>query len=272
MNDAFHSTTRVLLLVEDNPADADYVQELLDSGRDDYQIVRVPTMSEALARLGEAQPDVVLLDLRLPDASGTTAVEALLRAAGLIPIIVLTGTDDEDLALSCIDLGAQDYVCKSELKAHTLRRSIGYAITRRREVQVRELVETVARYRKLAERSTGVTASLAGLGSVRERMPEGFFELVKEYRLTFDAYVAGCKPRESMEITTTRMGDAGAGPKDLIDIHVEALDQLMSGEQRKRRLPYVAEGRLLALEMMGLLVDYYRVGNRRVGTARGGDS
>lgn len=260
-----HSATRILLLVEDNPADADYVQELLDSGRDNYQIVHVPTMAEALDRIDTDDPDVVLLDLRLPDASGTTAVEALRKVAGAIPIVVLTGTDDEELALHCIDMGAEDYVCKNELRADVLRRAIGYAITRRREAQVRALEEMVARYRVLSERSTRITASLAGLGSVRERLPEEFSDLVMRYQLTFQNYVSGGnRERDSMEILVTRLGDAGAGPKDLIDIHVEALDKLLSSHRQGRPIGYVAEGRLLALEMMGLLVDYYRVGNRRL--------
>jgi hypothetical protein len=135
---------------------------------------------------------------------------------------------------------------------------------------VSELQETLARYRALSSLTSGtsVTATLAGTGAVRERHPERFQDLVSDYIAMLDAYIEpmGVKKdttRDMMERVLTRLGDMDAGPRDLLDVHVEALDQAVQGHSDERARTFVVEGRLLALEMMGLLVDYYRVGLRR---------
>lgn len=262
---------RVLLLVEDNPADADFVEELLDQpGRDRYVILRAARLSEAIERMKGNHVDVVLLDLRLPDGAGVDSVHALRAVDQNIPLVVLTGTDDEALAISCINAGAQDYLCKSEIRAASLRRSIGYAILRLRESKLNELEQTLSRYRAMSNRTskTSVTAALAGTGAVRERYPDAFTDLVHTYTQLLETYCEMTafkrdKPREAMERIVTVLGDSGGGPRDLIDVHVAALDHQVTTAKDKRVSSLVAEARLLALEMMGLLVDYYRVGLRR---------
>jgi signal transduction histidine kinase len=130
---------RRLLLIEDNPADADLVREFLEeTGHHHYQVVHVSRVGDALRRLLGNHVDVILLDLRLPDVSGVETVKSVRSVTEEVPIIVLTGTDDEELALSCIDAGAQDYLCKGEIHPVSLRRAIGYAITRRAEAKLRE--------------------------------------------------------------------------------------------------------------------------------------
>lgn len=266
------SPTRVLLLVEDNPADADLVVEYLQEPGSTYayEVFHATRIVDAVERLRDLQIDVVLLDLRLPDSSGASSVQAIREAAGETPIVVLTGADDEDLALSCIHAGAQDYLFKSELRPTVLRRSIGYAITRIRDAQVRELQQALERYRALSSSSstTSVTASLAGIGPLRDRVPEEFGALIKAYAELLEAYISTLivkaeKPREIMEWCVTQLGDRGAGPRDLIDVHVAALDDVLHGKNEERSRALLIEGRLLALEMMGLLVDYYRIGGRR---------
>ena len=66
-----------------------------------------------------------------------------------------------------------------------------------------------------------------------------------------------------MEKLITQLGDAGGGPRDLLDVHLASLDQLIGKENPAKSQAFAVEGRLLALEMMGLLVDFYRVGQRR---------
>lgn len=266
-----HSVTRVLL-VEDNPADADLVRELLEQSQHErYAFTVVERMSEALDAINEESPHVVLLDLRLPDCAGTQSVIHLRGSARGIPIVVLTGTEDDVLALECIEAGAEDYVSKNELTTRALIRTVGYAIARRRETQIRELEATLAKYRQLATGASGtsVTAALAGSGAVRDRYPDVFSELANDYKRLLEAYlvqlvlVAG-KPRAAMESLATRMGDLGAGPRDLLDVHLGALDLAIVGQSDERSRALMLESRLLALEMMGLLVEYYRVGGRRL--------
>lgn len=264
---------RVLLLIEDNPADADLVEELLDSPGADierYEILRATRISDAIEKLKSAHVDVVLLDLRLPDGAGVASLQSIRATDQHVPIVVLTGTDDERLAMSCISAGAQDYLCKGDIRPAPLRRAIGYAISRLREAQLREIEETLLRYRALSSTSsrTSVTAALAGTGAVRERYPGTFDDIVQSYSQVILLYCERLarridKPREAMEQLVTMLGDSGAGPRDLVDVHVAALAQTVKNVEGKRESSILVEARLLALEMMGLLVDYYRVGLRR---------
>ncbi len=264
--------TWVLLLVEDNPADAELVREMLHDDEDHaaYEVHHVARLHDAEELLRSRRIDVVLLDLRLPDASGVDGVKALLEVSHEMPIIVLTGMAEESLALACIDAGAQDYLNKEELRPLLLRRAIGYSITRLREVQLRELQATLTHYRALSSEGamTGVTAAMAGLGSFRDRKPKLREELVANYSSLLNAYLRQLaykeeKPRDLMERIATLLGDAGGGPRDLLDIHVASLEQAIDGSSVERVRSVVIEGRLLALEMMGMLVEYYRTGSRR---------
>lgn len=122
---------RRLLLVEDNLADSLLTQAYL---RDVLPGVEFDTA----ARLGELTPeradtaDCAILDLSLPDASGLEALAALRAMSQELPIIVLTGFDDLELALDALRHGAEDYLIKNHADGYTLERAIRYAVERRR--------------------------------------------------------------------------------------------------------------------------------------------
>jgi PAS domain S-box-containing protein len=130
-------TTTVLniLLVEDNPGDIRLLQEiLLEVTSVKCQITPAMTLAAALQQLSSAKVrfDVILLDLSLPDSRGLASFLNLHRQAMSIPIVVLTGSDDENLALTAMQQGAQDYLIKGQVDSHLLLRSIRYAIERER--------------------------------------------------------------------------------------------------------------------------------------------
>lgn len=263
--------TKALLLVEDDPAVAGVVGDMLAADpRVRYDVRHVMRLADAEQVLRAQRVDVVILDLALPDSTGVNGVQSLRKISPELPIVVLTGLVDERLALACIDAGAQDYLAKEELKPILLRRAIGYSITRVREVQLRELRQTLSNYRLLSSEGapTSVTASMAGLGPLKKRQPKLYEELARSYSALLDSYLRQLaykedKPRDLMARIATRLGDAGASPRDLLDIHVAALECAMEGLNVERARFFVIEGRLLALEMMGLLVEYYRIGSRR---------
>jgi two-component sensor histidine kinase len=119
-----------ILLVEDNPGDARLIREALNDSGARFELEHVETLGAALEHLAQSRPGVILLDLSLPDAHG---LETFLRAregARGVPIIVLTGLDDEELASLTVQEGAQDYLIKGELDGRFLARSIRYAIER----------------------------------------------------------------------------------------------------------------------------------------------
>ncbi|MDP2382000.1 MAG: response regulator [Nitrospirota bacterium] len=122
-----------ILLIEDNPGDIRLLQEYLkEGGTCRFQITQVDRLSVGLARLAEACFDVVLLDLTLPDSQGIDTLHRLHEAAKGVPIVVLTGTEDDVLGVQLIQAGAQDYLIKGQVTGSLVMRSIRYAVERKR--------------------------------------------------------------------------------------------------------------------------------------------
>jgi serine/threonine protein kinase len=121
-----------ILLVEDNAGDARLVQEMLDdSGAMRYRIERASSLEAAREHLREHSPDIVLLDLGLPDSCGLQTVAKIQAAAPDVPILVLSGVEDEDLVMGALKTNVRDYVVKGqvtpELLASAIRRTLGRA-------------------------------------------------------------------------------------------------------------------------------------------------
>jgi signal transduction histidine kinase len=125
-----------VLLVEDNPGDTRLVEEMLDnSGTNSYDITHLESLSAALDQLSEARPDIILLDLNLPDSHGAETFDSVAEHDIDAPVVVLTGLDDEQLGLQLVQQGAQDYLVKGELSPMLLKKSIVYAIERHESKQ-----------------------------------------------------------------------------------------------------------------------------------------
>ena len=125
-----------VLLVEDNPGDARLVETLLgEVGAIRFAISQVGTLESALEHLDEAGFDVVLLDLSLPDSSGLETVERVRERTPYVPIVILSGQDDEETALRSLESGAEDYLVKGHGGGEAMSRSIRYALQRKRAEQ-----------------------------------------------------------------------------------------------------------------------------------------
>jgi serine phosphatase RsbU (regulator of sigma subunit) len=118
-----------VLLVEDDPADAFLVEELLLEARAPIELKTAATLAEARQRL--AGVDCVLLDLRLPDANGLDALHMVLQSATGVAVCVLTGLEDEHLGITAVSAGAQDYLVKGQVDGIVLARAVRYAVERR---------------------------------------------------------------------------------------------------------------------------------------------
>jgi signal transduction histidine kinase len=122
-----------VLFIEDNPGDARLVQEALKGTSDPaYRVEWVESLSSGLAHLADGGIDVLLLDLGLPDSQGLAALTLIRHLAPAVPVVVLSGTDDEQLAVEAVREGAQDYLVKSHADHYLLTRSLRYAIERKR--------------------------------------------------------------------------------------------------------------------------------------------
>jgi len=159
-----------VLLVEDNPGDARLFTELLrDAGASNLKMIQVDRLAAAIDHLDNGPFDVMLLDLSLPDADG---LDTLVRAhahAPKIPIVVLTGHDDEALAVRAVRAGAQDYLVKGRVDGELLVRSIRYASERGRSLEALERREE--HYRSLIENSLDLISILNLDGTIRYASP-----------------------------------------------------------------------------------------------------
>ncbi len=125
-----------VLVVEDNPADARLVYELLlETGVRRFETQFADRLGLALHRLQRESFDALLLDLSLPDAQGIESIAAVQAVASDLPILILTGLNDEDVALEAVSNGAQDYLVKGQSNTALLTRALRYAIERKRTEQ-----------------------------------------------------------------------------------------------------------------------------------------
>src|SRR5690348_3108359 len=123
--------TKILLLVEDNPGDARLLREMLnEQGLHSTELTHLECMADAVKHLSGSEVDIILLDLGLPDVEGVDAVRRVRAAAPRVPIVVLTGRDDEALAAQAIQEGAQDYLVKGQTDSRGLLRALRFAVER----------------------------------------------------------------------------------------------------------------------------------------------
>ena len=122
-----------VLLIEDNPGDARLIQEMLAQVKDViFDLEHIDRLFTGLKRLGEGGIDIVLLDLSLPDSKGLETFTEVHSQTPTVPIIVLSGLADEEIAVKAVQEGAQDYLVKGSVDNNLLVRSIRYAIERKR--------------------------------------------------------------------------------------------------------------------------------------------
>jgi two-component system, cell cycle sensor histidine kinase and response regulator CckA len=170
-----------LLLIEDNAGDARLLREMFnENGSPTTELTHVVSLREAERYLAERAVDIILLDLGLPDAEGLSAVRRAQAAAPGVPLVVITGLDDESTATRALQEGAQDYLIKGQIETRGLLRALRYAIERKlmeealsveKEQVRRSLVHLTAseqRYRTLLESAQDAIAVLTPDGIVRE--------------------------------------------------------------------------------------------------------
>jgi MinD-like ATPase involved in chromosome partitioning or flagellar assembly/CheY-like chemotaxis protein len=134
-----------ILLVEDNAGDARLLREMMqDAGGDNLDLTHVPNLTQASETLNAGSFDVVLLDLGLPESRGLDTFLNLHQDHPDVPIVVLSGLDDEEVAISAVQEGAQDYLVKKQISGGSLLRSVRYAVERH-----------IARERELSQMQRG---------------------------------------------------------------------------------------------------------------------
>ena len=263
----------VVLLIDDDSDDTLLLSEDLHTSMKNSCVLHTcENLGDGLKFLSENDVDVVLLDLILPDSKGLETVEKVKMEFPALPLIALTGMEDDDFAIKIVQIGAQDYLRKSELTATLLGRSIRYAIERQLlQVELEKTRQSEIRNRELnilnqlsQVPKTTVTGQIYGLVSLQESSPIYFNELVKEYGSLMDlaleqrAFQMEDKVSVGLPPLVEQLGFVKATARDIVEIHSSALKQKNQGVPPLRAQAYIEEGRILLLKLMGNLVMYYR--------------
>jgi two-component system CheB/CheR fusion protein len=214
-----------VLLIEDNPADARLlVESLRDAGAGDFNVHQVARLRAGLDYLSAGRADVVLLDLSLPDSSGLRSVEQLRAARPSIPIVVLTGLQDEELALEAVRRGVQDYLVKGQCEGALTAKSLRYAVERGR---------AEAAVRSAEEQLRTITDALPALVSYIDR--DGYYRLNnRAYERWFGVSRADVAGKHMKDVL-------GNGTWEKVRLRFE---RALAGEEVRfeARLPYTGGG------------------------------
>lgn len=179
-------TIRVLL-IEDDQADAFLIQEMLlepVAGRKEeagnLMIRPVVRLDEGLRLAAEGGFDLVISDLGLPDSQGLATVKKLAEAVRHLPIVVLTGLNDQEVGFEAVNAGAQDYLVKGQVTGEMLLRSIRYAVERKRienekEQVIAQLQEALAKVKLLS----GLLPICASCKKIRD--DQGYWQQIESY-------------------------------------------------------------------------------------------
>jgi len=166
-----------VLLVEDNEDDALLIRETLSETT--IEIERAERLSTALEQLATGRFDAVLLDLSLPDAYGVETLERMRRDGPSVPIVVLSGLNNEEIAVKAVEGGAQDYLIKGQTDGALLTRALRYAIQRHRaEESLKERNRELLVLRKISQTVLGSLDLKMVLEQILEQaMLSGSFDL-----------------------------------------------------------------------------------------------
>jgi DNA-binding NarL/FixJ family response regulator len=270
-----------VLLIEDDPDDVLLIREMLaESDAARFEVDAAERLSDGVHLLGEDSYDVVLLDLSLPDRQGLGSLGAARSAAPRTPIVVLTGLDDQEVALKAVGAGAQDYLIKGQVNSQLLARSMRYAMERQRleaaleqaakwERQSRARLQGRRDYRyyvAMARGETSVPSEGGGEGQsagLSDIGPAVSAEQVERYREIVRSYVGSDRELEVRPVRPVRafareLAGSGVAARDIMRMHVQVLSELdqLSGSAELHQL--LTDTRLVLVELLANLVEAYR--------------
>lgn len=264
-----------ILIVDDKPANLLSMKELLQSPG--YRLVTAGSGIQALKRLLDTDFAVVLLDVQMPDMDGFETAKLIWSRPKNreTPIIFVTAVWKNDAYMKKgYSLGAVDYLYKPIVPAFLKAKVRVFValyrkteeIKRQNEIRKKELETALAGMREMAEGRPDADgpSRLKALGPLHEREPEIFAALQKEYQDLLEAYLdakvtGNAMPRRRTGELALRIGNLKGGPRDVVDLHLRAVAVKTGNENQARVRAFTLEGRLFSLEVMGRLVDYYRL-------------
>lgn len=170
-----------VLLIEDNDADARFISEMFkEIQKPEYEIARVSKLNDGFKYLEDHPIDILLLDLSLPDSIGLETFEKAHSQDPKLPIVILSGLNDEEVAIRAVRHGAQDYLMKGDVNNRLLSRAINYAIERKNSEKElikshKDLINLIKKYtEELRNRGIG---DIDGIEQMLEEKIQSFSKL-----------------------------------------------------------------------------------------------
>lgn len=269
-----------ILIVEDNPGDIDIIKELLSSPSNlRVNLLEANSLKAAKEHCDKTKCDLILLDLGLPDSQGMETFNKMSAAAQDVPIIVLTGLEDDILAEKLIGSGAQDYLVKGRFDSFQLMHSIQFSIQRNNftkyllkiesknsdeydnsilknysESNQSEITSNLYASVKLSKASKEIFLSqVAGLEEILMQNFESKF-LKTDFNIS-----------EELEKMAHQIGHFNGTAKDVVEIYVTALHNIKLKESDKITSVISSDGKIILVELMGYLASFYQLRNKLKG-------
>ncbi|MEQ8169472.1 MAG: ATP-binding protein [Candidatus Eremiobacterota bacterium] len=227
-----------ILLIEDDSADRFLIEELLSEEHLSFVLYKAETLQEGLKIIKEEVLDIILLDLSLPDSKGLDTFKSVYKMVR-IPVVILTGLDDRDTALSAMSLGAQDYLPKQKLESSLLSSSIRYAIER-----YTNLMELKDKEEKLRDFSRDLKQLVE---QKTQELKEAQEQLLKQEKLAILGQLAG------------GVGHELRNPLGVISNAVYFLQNTLSGEITMTYLDIISSEVKRSEKIVSSLLDMSRV-------------
>jgi DNA-binding response OmpR family regulator len=256
-----------ILLIEDNPGDVRIIIE--KTKRAQFTILHSEKLSDGIKRLKEEPIELVLLDLTLPDSQGIETFTRLYAKVQKVPIVILTGCDDEELGIKSIQKGAQDYLVKGQITDDMLVRVLRYAIERsslqneleeiRRKQQEKEEKDEFIRNQNnfVAISNAQELKGIDKLPKIENDLSE---ELKNEYRQLVLGYIRALRlreplPRKKVREFSERLTGLKLRAGNVLHIHVSFLEEISSKITPSEERAFSNDSRLVLIELLGNMMD-----------------
>jgi DNA-binding response OmpR family regulator len=249
-----------VLLVEDSPTEVRLLEDKLAKVTlTTFEVTRAGKLAEALGKLNEHPFDIVLLDLNLPDSEELQTFTKVNRQNPEVPIVVLTGMNDEKLAIEAVSQGAEDYLIKRDTDHQLLGRAMAYAVERHR-LQMERMSLLADQIRK-KEREEQEQRSLEHLSETPRNMDPKTKELIiQNYTEALQSFITGDTkaPVLIAQSAADEFFKHKLSGKETVDIHLESVRVLTENLSGPDAQHFVEQSRFLIVGSLAHLTDLYR--------------
>ncbi len=243
-----------ILLIEDNEGDARLIREMLiDASHTVFEVNNAATLQDGLALFADIAVDVIICDLSLPDSCGLATLRSILNKVPDIPVVVLSGLDDEESAIKAVQEGAQDYLIKGQVSSQLLAHTIQYALERKKMMY--HLVQS-KKMESIGQLAAGmaheINTPIQYVGTNLRFVQNSFAQLVNLLR-EYEDLIGAAKTNPTL-----------AGQTAVLEKAVAEIDAAYIIEEAPKAMQHSLEGIERVSEIVQALYEFAQVNNTGV--------